>query len=106
MNWPDERYVRLYTRDTPSWLMLSFPAQGLFCLLLRKVDRAGTLELGRAGTKGVGLAIGHVHQWTMLEPALKELLADGCVQIKGDLLVVDPSTEFFKAMRSSGADRR
>ena len=54
MDWSDERYVRVYTRDTPDWQCLSFLAQGLFCLILRKVDRAGVLPLGRSGRRVPG----------------------------------------------------
>jgi hypothetical protein len=102
MNWRDERYVRLYTRDTPSWLCLSFPAQGLFMALLRKVDRAGVLEFGKVGRRGVYLAIGHVHQAAMLDPALDELLTDGCVEINGDLLVIP---NFMEAQEAEASDK-
>lgn len=102
MNWADERYVRLYTRDTPDWLCLSFPAQGLFCLLLRKVDRAGVLPLGKAGRKGVFIAIGHVHQAAMLESALDELLADGCVELNSDQLVIP---NFLVAQEAEASDK-
>lgn len=102
MNWSDERYVRFYTRDTPDWQCLSFLAQGLFCLVLRKVDRAGVLPLGRSGRKAVAIAVGHVHQWTLLEPALDELLADGCLRIEGDLLVVP---NFIEAQEAEASDK-
>jgi hypothetical protein len=102
MIWADERYVRVYTRDTPEWLCLSFPAQGLLVLLFRKVDRAGRLPLGKLGRKGVGVAIGHAHQWTMLEPALDELLADGCVEINGDTLVIP---NFLEAQEAEASDK-
>ena len=100
--WGDERYVRLYTRDTPDWLCLSFPAQGLFCLLLRKVSRAGVLELGKAGRRGVFIAVGHAHQAAMLDPALDELLADGCVEIAGDKLVIP---NFLEAQEAEASDK-
>jgi hypothetical protein len=100
--WSDERYVRLYTRDTPDWLCLSFPAQGLMCLLLRKVTRAGVLELGRAGRRGVFIAVGHAHQAAMLDPALDELLADGCVEIVGDNLVIP---NFLEAQEAEASDK-
>ncbi len=44
MNFEDESYVRLYTRDTPTWLRLGFEGQAVLSLLLRKVDRAGVLD--------------------------------------------------------------
>lgn len=88
MRWEDERYVRWYIRDTPEWLALSFIAQGLFGLLLRKVDRRGILSLGKIGRRAVAVVIGHPGDWPRLESALDELLADGCVRIDGDRLVV------------------
>lgn len=84
MRWEDERYIRLYTRDTTDWLALSFDAQALLCLLLRKVDRAGLLPLGRHGKRGVAIAIGHPREWERLAPTLEELLADGCVRLTED----------------------
>lgn len=102
MDWSDERYVRVYTRDTPDWQCLSFLAQGLFCLILRKVDRAGVLPLGRSGRRAVAISVGHGHQWSLLEPALDELLADGCVRIEGDLLVVP---NFLEAQEAEASDK-
>ncbi len=46
MRFEDERYVRVYTRDTSTWLMLGFEGQSVFTLLLRKVDRTGVFDLG------------------------------------------------------------
>jgi len=88
MRWEDERYVRLYKRDTADWLALSFDAQALFCLLLRKVDLSGRLELGRHGPKAVAAVIGQVALWDRLGPALDELLKDGCVRIEAETLLV------------------
>ena len=36
VDFSDESYVRLYTRDTVSWLRLGWEAQALLCLLLRQ----------------------------------------------------------------------
>lgn len=77
MRWEDERYVRFYTRDTPEWLALSWHARGLFGLILRAVDRAGVLAVGKLGTKGVAVAV-HA-PWAEVEGPLAELLEDGCV---------------------------
>jgi hypothetical protein len=53
MRWEDERYVRLYTRDTVGWRMLPWQAKALLPLLMRKVDRAGLLELDDHGAAGL-----------------------------------------------------
>jgi hypothetical protein len=46
MRWEDERYVRLYTRDTLTWIRWGWEGQCVFALLERKVDRAGVIEIG------------------------------------------------------------
>jgi hypothetical protein len=106
MNWGDERYVRIYTRDTADWLSLSFLAQGLFCLILRKLDRAGVMQLGRHGRRAVAITVGHPGDWPRLEPALEELIEDGCVVIKGDLLVVPNFIEAQEAPMSDAQRQR
>lgn len=46
MNWSDERYVRLYTRDTVTWKRWGWETRAVMGLLLRKVDRSGVLDTG------------------------------------------------------------
>ena len=53
MRWDDERYVRLYTRDTTTWKLLSWQAKCLLPLLLRKVDRAGIADVGEEHALGI-----------------------------------------------------
>ncbi len=106
MRWEDERYVRVYTRDTADWMALSFEAQGLFLLLLRRMDRAGVLPLGKHGTKAVAIVIGHVGEWDRLSSALEELLADGCIAISGDDLHVPNFTEAQEAKQTDKERQR
>jgi hypothetical protein len=106
MRWEDERYVRIYTRDTVDWLGLSFLAQGLFCLLLRKVDRAGLLKLGKQGKRAAAIIIGFPGDWARLEPALEELLEDGCVQLRGEYLVIPNFIEAQEAGQSDAQRKR
>lgn len=102
MRWEDERYVRLYTRDTSDWLSLSLGAQGLLALLLRKADRAGIIELGRHGKRSVAVLIGHAHRWQEIEPSLDELLEDGVIEMRGDLLVF---RNYIEAQTAAQTDR-
>jgi hypothetical protein len=102
MRWEDERYVRLYTRDTVDWHFLSFEAQGLLALLMRKVDRAGILQLGKHGRKGVAAAIGHPGRNGAIDTALDELIADGCVAIKETKLLIP---NFVAAQEAKTSDK-
>lgn len=77
MNWSDEWWIKLYTRDTTSWLMLTWQARAVLLFLLRKVNRAGELDLGEHGTRGLCAHLGM--PWSDLEAPLAELIRDGCV---------------------------
>lgn len=99
MDWTDERYVRLYVRDTAEWIMLSWEARALFHEVLRKVDRAGVLALGRSGTAGLAAL-------TRMPPdvvarALDELAADGCVELLPERLVLP---NFLEAQEARQGD--
>jgi hypothetical protein len=77
MRWDDEQYIRFYRRNTAEWLALSWQARGLFGLLMREVDRAGILKVGKIGLKGVAVVL--QAPWVEVETPLRELLADGCL---------------------------
>ena len=106
MDWSDERWVKLYTRDTTEWLSLSWRAQGLLCLILRKVNRAGVIDLGRLGKRGLSAHVGGASAWPDVEPALDELLADGCVTIEGATLTVPNFIDAQTSIQSAAARKR
>lgn len=78
MRWEDERYVRVYTRDTAEWLALGWEAQALLVLLLRKADRAGIVQTGKAGARGIVALVGMPPD--VGQRALTALLEDGCLR--------------------------
>ena len=103
MRWDDERYVRIYTRDTAEWMALSWEARALLVELLRKADRAGFVQTGKLETKGVA---GLVRMpLDVVERALDELLEDGCISRveKGYLF---PNFVQAQETRSSPAQRK
>lgn len=104
LQWSDERYVRVYCRDTAEWLALSWDAQGLYVLLLRQATRAGTIPLGRLGRQAVAAILHRADLWPRLGSALEELERDGCIQVVGDTLVFTDFVEAQEAV-SSGAAR-
>lgn len=82
MDWPEERYVRVYTRDTGDWLSLSFEAQAVWLMVLRKLNRGGRIQLGRGGRQMLASLLGHAAKRKAIDRALDELLADGCVTLE------------------------
>ncbi len=45
MDWANERYIRVYIRDTLTWKRMRFEGQTVFMHVARKLDRAGRLPL-------------------------------------------------------------
>lgn len=103
MEWGDEPWVKLYRRDTADWLLLSWKARGLFYSLLRVVNRAGVLELGKTGKRAVAVLLGAGAEWKEIVDALEELVADGCVQVNGASLVIPNFVEAQEAVKSDKA---
>jgi hypothetical protein len=103
----DPRHVRVYTRDTASWVALGPVARGLLVELMRKADRAGIVDIGRAGAEGLARLLRIPLE--LLEPALGELLADGCVkrgERAGREALVLPNFEAAQEAAQSDAQRK
>lgn len=102
MRWEDESYVRWYRRNTPEWCLLSWQARGLFGLILREVDRAGLLELGKIGLKAVAVVVRA--PWDEIEKPLSDLIEDGCIVHRDDLRVL-LIPNFIAAQEANASDK-
>lgn len=101
MDWANERYVRMYIRDTDDLLVLSWEARALLWEIMRKVDRAGVLET-RRGARGIA-AITRLPA-DVVERVLPELM-DGA----GSPLIEHPRgylmRNFIEAQETPSTDR-
>jgi hypothetical protein len=57
LDWPSEQYVRLYTRNTPGWLVAPWEGRALLPLLIRALDRNGHLDLGDDPIEGLAATV-------------------------------------------------
>lgn len=103
MRFEDELWVKLYKRDTATIMNLGWEARALQREILRKVDRAGILELGRAGMK----ALSNIARMPLevVERALPELIAEEVVELRPDGILVMPKFIDAQECASSGAAR-
>lgn len=79
LDWANERYVRVYTRDTAEQLCWPWEARAIWWLLIRKADRSGMLPVPtKLGMRGVAALISMPVE--VVEVGLAALLEDGCVR--------------------------
>jgi uncharacterized phage protein (TIGR02220 family) len=99
MDWANERYVRVYTRDTTTWKLLDWRAKALLPLLLRKLNRAGVLEVGEDGE--LGLAAQVELPIEVVEPGIAQLLARGVVAKTATAYVVPKYLDAQEAVQTT-----
>ena len=104
MNFEDEPYVRLYVRDTKTWLRLEFEGQCVLMFLLRKLDKAGVLD-------GMDELVSDVALVTRVPEAivavgLPRLLKWGVFQLVGNRLIMPNYLQAQNAIRTDKARQR
>lgn len=104
MRFEDEIYVRVYTRDTPDLLALGWEGRALLWEILRKVDRAGLLPIGKSGHRGLA-ALLHMPE-DVVGRALPALLEDGVVVLTDGVLCVRNFIEAQETPQSNAAKCR
>ena len=104
MDHENERWIKVYTRDTGGWLELSWQARGLALELSRKLDADGKLPLGRRGIQSLaGVVRG---RWEDLRPFVDELLTDGRFEVLEGNVLWDPEHKTRQSAVSSPALRK
>ena len=104
MRFEDERYVRVYTRDTMTWLMLPWQSKCVIPLVARKLDRAGVLDLGEHGIAGLAAMI--QVPFEIVDPGIAGALAGNVFELRETLLVWPRFLEAQEARQSDKARAR
>lgn len=101
MDWSDERYVRLYTRDTATWNSLEWEGQTVLMHLLRKVDRAGVMDF----EDDVADAVRHITRLPaeVIAVGLPKLIQKKVVEVTGSTLVFP---NFLEAQEAKASERQ
>jgi len=102
LDWSNESYVRLYRADTPAWRRLHWEAQGVYMLVLRQLDRAGTMPVdGLLPFEAVAEMTGAPED--VVERALEKIVTAGFLEVnKAEDLLVDP--EFLEREETAKSD--
>jgi hypothetical protein len=100
VDFSDEHYIKLFTRDTPTTLMWPWQTVALWPNLLRRLDKAGVLDLGTRDTMR-RLAVTVRLPVEVVEAGLPTLLDDGSVELIDGRLV---APKFLDAQESRKTD--
>jgi len=99
MDFADEHYVKLFTRDTVTWNRWPWQAQAVLGPLMRKLNKAGVADVDpRFGVaESIAALLGNKWPVEVLQPALDAWLADGTFELSGSRLVMP---KFLEAQES------
>lgn len=101
MNFADEHYVRAYTRDTINWKMLSWEGKCTLSLLLRKLDRAGVLDLGEFAAEMSKVVATLIElPEAVVEAGLRSCLKQKSLVLNGQFIVMPNFIEAQEAVQS------
>lgn len=99
MRFEDERYVRLYTKNTPGWCIVPWQARAVLPLVLRALDRAGIVELGSDGFEALAALV--MLPVDVVDVGMKAWLARGTFELRGTTLTMP---KFLEAQEAKASD--
>ncbi len=77
LDWANERYVRVYTRDTPDMMLWPWESRAIWPLLVRKADRSGLIPT-KHGLRALSVLIAIPIE--VVTAGVAGLLEDGCLR--------------------------
>lgn len=105
MNWSDERYVKLYTRQTATWRMWPWQSRCVLPLMLQVANGAGLIDVGRRDPIGA-LSVLLMVPRDVVEPGLAAMLDDGTVQAVDSGLLIPNFIEAQEATKTDALRKR
>ncbi len=105
MNWSDEHYVKLYTRESLTWRTWGWEARTTFLHLLKCVDHSGFIETGRM-KPAEALAMQLFLPREIVAVGLEQLIASETVEIADHAILIVKFVEAQEAKKSEAQRKR
>lgn len=102
MDWQNERYIRSYTRDTVTRKVWTWEARAIWDALMRKVDRAGVMDIGEFEPAEAVAAMIDI-PLEVVSAHLPSILKSKAVIVVGPCLV---SPNFVEAQEANQSDKQ
>jgi hypothetical protein len=104
VNWSEEKYVKLFTRDTPTWRSWPWQARATAPLLMRALEGEGSLSVGRLDVnRAVAVTVNLPEE--VVAPGLAAMLDDGTLALNDGRLWW-PKFEEAQESRKSDAQKQ
>ena len=100
MNWAEAKHIKLYTEETPHWMMLPWESLAAYIFMLRKVDYSGAIDLNGSGMRGLAAMLRI--PLDVLERALPPLIEERIILFTDDRLFIP---DFLESQRSAASER-
>jgi hypothetical protein len=100
LRFEDERYVRVYSRDTPNWVLAPWQARAVLPLVMRKLDRAGTIDLSDDGMTGLAALVSMPLE--VVETGMAWWVARATFELHGGVLVMP---RFLDGQETAASDK-
>lgn len=101
MNFGDEHYVRIYTRDTKTWLKWGWEGQAVFLFVMRKLDKAGMLDDIDEPISDISLMTGLPEE--VVSIGLNRVISSGALELVGSRMICPNYVEAQSARKSDRA---
>jgi hypothetical protein len=105
VNWSEEKYVKLFVRDTPTWRAWPWQARATAPLLMRVLESEGSLSVGRLDpTRAVALTVNLPDE--VVAPGLAAMLEDGTLEFRDGRLWWPKFEEAQESRKSDALNSR
>jgi hypothetical protein len=105
VNWSDEHYVKLYTRETLTWRCWGWQARTLFLHMLKRCDGTGLIESGNM-TPAEALTVQLELPAEVVTFGLDQLVASGTVELIPRAVLLPKFIEAQEARKSEAQKKR
>lgn len=104
MNWSEEKYVKLFVRETPTWRAWPWQARAVAPLLMKHLEPDGSLSVGRLEpARAVAVTIDLPTD--VVAPGVAAMLEDGTLELRDERLWW-PKFEEAQESRKSDAQKQ
>lgn len=105
MNWSDERYVKLYVRQTATWRMWPWQGRCVLPLLLQVANGAGVIDVGRRDPLQALSALIQVPV-DVVQVGVEALIADGTIEVVPNGYLLPKFIEAQEATKTDALRKR